>query len=442
MDSPTTDAAGGSGLGGDWRKHITGGPKNTWEGFSVHPPTTAPICLAVLYPGWIIGAMAQCGFCGRPFKSTQAVRGHLRTCEAYQEALEARNAELDPEPRAAEPRAAEPKAERQARARGFDQVAHVRAEADAGEEHLRLRQVQAAHRELDEREAERKRREKERREREEQERAARVRQEAEAKARAQQEREARERREREERESKALRRQKIQRAKTEALGWRAFKYTGVVTSELEAQAREAIEKKLAVLAVEDLDDAELIKTAEAERDRVYHPALEAQRREQEARRREEERSQAEERRRQEATRTRVERGKAYAERELQRASVGAYDQWTLMRQVESALERSIAGDEKREDIEAVVDDVIEPKLEELEKKARAKRKRELVDHGERHARDELRGVEGLDALERTTLPSKIRRELEAELEGDEDQAEVEDLVEDILERELGSEASE
>lgn len=71
-------------------------------------------------------------------------------------------------------------------------------------------------------------------------------------------------------------------------------------------------------------------------------------------------------------------------------------------QVESALERAIAGDEDREDLEAVVDDVIEPKLEELEKQARANRKRELVEHGERYAGDELREVEGLDALKRLT----------------------------------------
>ena len=47
--------------------------------------------------------MARCNFCRRKFKNAQAVRGHLRTCEAYR-------AERSSEPRAAQPRAAQPRA--------------------------------------------------------------------------------------------------------------------------------------------------------------------------------------------------------------------------------------------------------------------------------------------------------------------------------------------
>jgi hypothetical protein len=107
-----------------------------------------------------------------------------------------------------------------------------------------------------------------------------------------------------------------------------------------------------------------------------------------------------------------------------------------MYDVKAALDRSITGDESQEAIEALVDDVLEPKLAELEEENRAARKRTLVKYGERYAREELNQVEGLEAF---TLPAKVRRELEARLDGDEDEREVEERVDEILDEEVGEE---
>ena len=370
-------------------------------------------------------ARRHCDTCGRTFRGAHAYDGHLRTCSKTR-------ADAQPAQPAGSAPSSAPK--------GSANV--LKDEVEVQKTKLELRQVKAAHGQLDEEERTRKREDAERRQREKREREDLARAEAEAKARVQEEREGRERRERQERELKTLRRGKIQTAKGRAVD--QYFPPAAVTAELEAQAREAIERKLTTLAVEELSDTELAQIAEAERDRIYRPALEA-------RWQEEERKRAEEHQRKEAKRARLDRGRTYAAREMKSAAVADADQWYWLLEVEAALARSIAGDEHPEAIEAMVDTVLSPKLKELEKqrreqeqaeraRERVRRKGERLDHAERYARDELADVEEPEERQarrelaglRLSLPGKIRRELEAELTGDETEADVEDMVDDAL----------
>ena len=88
--------------------------------------------------------MARCNFCRRNFRSAQAVRAHLRWCDAYtgrepeEESLIGEDAYKEGEPKA--------------QSRGFDPVHHVRQQVQTEEQRLRLRQIQSAHHELDEKE--------------------------------------------------------------------------------------------------------------------------------------------------------------------------------------------------------------------------------------------------------------------------------------------------
>jgi len=265
--------------------------------------------------------------------------------------------------------------------------------------------------------------------------------------------EAEENRKREAAEAARQRRRReiIQQAKDAVVG---YYVSGVrVPEDVRAQARQEIERALAAMPLEELPEGEVRESAEGVWRRVTRPVVqaaeeakrreqEAKRREQEAWRRQEEERQAareKERQREAARRTRIERGKAYAEGELRGENLEWSDRWDIMREVESALDRQVVGDESQRDLEEIVDGVLDPKLEDLEEKQRAARKRTLLAHGERYAREALSEVEAMDPWARIGFPAKVRRELEAELDGSEDEKEVEDLVEEILDEEFEEE---
>jgi len=320
---------------------------------------------------------------------------------------------------------------------GFDPARHVEQQVRAEEARLRLREIQGAHRELDDREQTRAAREHEQRESAEQAR----RDEIAVRERARLEAEDKRRREAAEAARQRRRRELVQWAKDALVS----SSVGLVEipEEVRAEARQGIERALGGMPLEELPQGEIRELAEGVWRRVTRPivqaAEEAKRREEEQRRRErEERQRAWEA---EAQRARargaaIERGKAYAEAELRGQGLGWSDEWAIMREVETALERQVAGKESQAELEKIVDGVLDARLGELEKQHRARRKGELVRHGQGYAEEVLRDVKDLDGLGRLTIRERVKRALETELKGDEDEAEVEDLVESVLDEEL------
>ncbi len=308
--------------------------------------------------------MAQCDWCGKRFKSRQAVRGHLRACKEYQ------SAEL------AEP-GAQPAAERSigsATAGERGPVEALTEQVQAEKLKLELRQVQDVHRELDEREAARAERERQKAE----ERRRQQREEAAIRARAEQERLAQEAREQRERELKQLRRKRIQEAKDQALGRRA---PWGMPEDLKAQAREEIERKLSSLSVDDLPDRELAQIAEGIRDQLYGPWLEAKKRqeaEESARQRREQQERLaamenewEKRRQQErldAKKTElIDRAKAYVLDELKHEDpdfedIAPLDRWGVMLKVAEILAKELKGTESWAEVGERVDEILEEEL--------------------------------------------------------------------------------
>ncbi len=97
--------------------------------------------------------MARCAFCGWEGRNPQAVRGHLRTCEAY------RSGQPKAQPIGSGQPKAEPKAGPRQTSPGDERTAQLQREVQAEQARLRLREIQAQHRELDEREQARQQRE-------------------------------------------------------------------------------------------------------------------------------------------------------------------------------------------------------------------------------------------------------------------------------------------
>jgi hypothetical protein len=115
-------------------------------------------------------------------------------------------------------------------------------------------------------------------------------------------------------------------------------------SDLKARALQEIESKLSVLPVEDLPRSELILIAEAVRDAVYHPAV-----------------QAEQQSRDMAARRQglIEHGCSYAGRELRRAEgLKITEVWQIERRVREEL-ATVEGDETTAEIEDWVDDILD-----------------------------------------------------------------------------------
>ncbi len=316
--------------------------------------------------------VARCGFCHRTFKTKQGVRGHLRSCERYSDA---KRQGRPPKSRATHRQSPtyigrpQPKADLSS---GFDPAAHMKQQVEEQESRLKLRQVQAAHEELDRKEVERARQIKEQAE------AVRRREQDEILARRRTETEAQERREKERREGERQRqrRELLQSIKNRVVR-NYIQFLHVIPKEAEARALKQIEQELMVLPIEDLPERELVELAEGIRDGIYRAALRGQ---------DEERRQEEEAARQ--------RRKREAE------------QWEQ---------------EWRE--------------RELEQK-RNQKKRELVRHGYQFAAGELdeRGIR--PSIERYAILEKLEKELNNGLLGEESKSDTEDLVEEILARVL------
>jgi hypothetical protein len=159
---------------------------------------------------------------------------------------------------------------------------------------------------------------------------------------AEENRRAREHREGAERQRQRQRRDIIQNVKDEAVNrWFAPVHG---RSDLKARALDEIERKLSALPVEELPRSELILIAEAARDAVYRPAV-----------------QAEQQSRDVAARRQnlIEHGCTYAGRELRRAEgLKITDVWAIERRVREEL-AAVEGDETTAEIEDWVDDILE-----------------------------------------------------------------------------------
>jgi hypothetical protein len=295
--------------------------------------------------------LAVCKFCGQQFGSPQGVRAHLKGCIAYQ--ARRGNASL-------------PKASLRQRRHGhyslgneegpdsaldpvglpeerpFDLVRHLGQRLAADRIGLQLREVEEARDELDRR-----------KEAKELERQQQAEQKASAERMAAREREnaqrlaaenqrVREHREAAERQRQRQRRDIVQNVKDQVLERWFAPVQG--RSDLKARALDEIERKLSALAVEELPRSELILIAEAARDAVYRPAV-----------------QAEQQSRDMAARRHglIEHGCSYAGRELRRAEgLKITDVWAIERRVREEL-AAVEGDETTTEIEDWVDDILD-----------------------------------------------------------------------------------
>ena len=277
--------------------------------------------------------MPKCNFCSRGFKNVQAVRRHMGFCEPYLSTTKKGRAGRAPlgtatgtyagtAPVAASPSLAE---------RVLDQV-------EAEEARLKLRGVQAAHRKLDEAEAERLRKDEE----------ARQRQRAAAREEADRQHQA------EEAElTKARRRAIVKSVKHEVIdGVYAMKFMfQEIPGEVKAEALMAIEHELLGLNADEIPRSELIHIAESIRDRVYSPHIES---------RGQAKREAEEWGR--TKRERVEFGLSYADDELRGENLGAYEGWRIRLAIDVALNLKLTGQETDAAVEGLVDEIIEREL--------------------------------------------------------------------------------
>jgi hypothetical protein len=226
--------------------------------------------------------------------------------------------------------------------RPFDPVQHLGQRLAAERIGLQLREVEEARDELDRR---REAKERERQQQAEQKASAErmaARDRENAQKLAEENRQAREHREAAERQRQRQRREIIQSIKDQVLErWFAPVHG---RSDLKAHALQEIEGKLSVRPVEDLPRSELVLIAEAVRDAVYRPAV-----------------QAEQHSRDMAARRQglIEHGCSYAGRELRRADgLKITEVWQIERRVREEL-ATVEGDETTGEIEDWVDDILD-----------------------------------------------------------------------------------
>ncbi len=294
--------------------------------------------------------MATCKFCDGKFKNPQAVRAHLKSCSEYVGTGKSSDRGFS----AREPKAGIP------RGSDFSPALHVRDEVETERARLKLRQIQAAHRTLDEDEASAARAMKEAEGRGRDLELRRLRMEKEAEA-------GEARREREER----IRREKIQTAKAKAIAG----IPSDVPSPLRAKALISIERTLGGLpSICDLPDLEILEIAAGVRDAVLAPYC---REREKAERAERERRELEQRQRNEQQLQRTEelgrtlRGlivkrsiiddamlrvdlELLRERDLNDSA-----RWSLREEVRRRLEMELTGDEGPDEIHALVGDLLD-----------------------------------------------------------------------------------
>ncbi len=294
--------------------------------------------------------MATCKFCDGKFKNPQAVRAHLKSCSEYVGTGKSSDRGFS----AREPKAGIP------RGSDFSPALHVRDEVETERARLKLRQIQAAHRTLDEDEASAARAMKEAEGRERDLELRRLRTEREG-----EEREAR--REREER----VRREKIQTAKAKAIAG----IPSDVPSPLRAKALISIERTLGGLpSICDLPDLEVLEIAAGVRDAVLAPygrEMERAEREERKRRELEQRQRNEEHRRKAEEFERTLRGQIAKRSVLDDAmlvvdlelrgerDLNASARWSLRENVRRRLEAELTGGEGPDEIRDLVDDLLD-----------------------------------------------------------------------------------
>ncbi len=291
--------------------------------------------------------MAICQFCRRKFKNAQAVRAHLRSCQAYQRS----EPKAKPKGRTAYIGRTVPQAPNEDRDDyALDTEGLVRTE----EEPWAPDQSSPRPPKMDKPE-----RKWEKRARQQVEAWRQERQQAERQRAA---REAEERRRKEEAERLRKRRLGIQRVKDRVIGnWWSFRHT--IPSETRARAYQEIEGALSALPVEDLPESELVAIAEGVRDRLYRPVMTAQdeaKRVEEQRRREEQQRVLEGAQRTARKEELLGHGNDYACSALEDVEdLDPRDRETILRRVERALERELAGDESEDDVEDLVEGILE-----------------------------------------------------------------------------------
>ncbi len=368
---------------------------------------------------------ATCSFCDRRFRNQQAVRAHLRFCDAYRQGSQASVPSKGTVPKAPVARRPfianrPPRGGALGSGRTRPRIPRLdRAEAHDFNEHEAADQEWAAPA------AERQRRDLQHEEitrRWEQAREA-------ARLRAQHEAEARARREAAEREAREQRRRIIQRVKQRVIReQRPLGYT--IPAETEARALDAIERDLSRRPVEDLPESELVTIAEGIRDPIYQPVTRAQDRAREA----EEEKQTLARRRTEL----IDFGVAYAGRELsQEHDVDGWTRLTIAQRVKQTLEQEIDGSESEADVRALADEVVDRELEDAAGEQRERARPELIAHGTAYAARALAREKDLDVRARWEIEKDVKRALEQEITGDESERDVEDLIDEMLEEELG-----
>jgi hypothetical protein len=273
--------------------------------------------------------MATCQFCQRQFRNTQAVRAHLKACPTYHDRDQVLSPALGSAALGTVPEATSAGAE-------F-------ADEDAGRQ--------------DRREAARER--------------------AQERADRQAEREIGPflRRVTEERRARH-RRELIQSVKNQTIGAWSWQHP-TIPADVKADALLQIERKLSGLPLEELPRHEVVRIAEGVRDRLFRPVLEAQevarrraRAEEEAGRRAKldedaahRREEAAARERAEAKQRLLERGMSVVDRELRAdPDLDPTEREHLRKWVQGELENELNGEESREDVDDLVDNILEEEL--------------------------------------------------------------------------------
>ena len=284
--------------------------------------------------------MATCRFCKRKFKNAQAVRAHLRGCQAYQ--------------------GSEPKAKPKGRTAYIGRTVPQAPEEDGDDYALDTEGLVRTEEQpwsSDQGSARAPKTEKP-----EGKWEKRARQQMEAWRQEQQQA----KRQREEEERLRRRRQAIQRVKDRVIGnWWSLGYT--IPSDTKARAYKEIEQALSALPVEELPESELVAIAEGVRDRLYRPVMAAQddaKRQGEQRRREEQQRVLKEAERTASKEEFLQHGYDYACHVLEDVEdLDPRDRETILRRVERVLERKLTGDGSEDDVEDLVEDILKEVLE-------------------------------------------------------------------------------
>jgi len=284
--------------------------------------------------------MAICRFCGKGFANSQAVRAHLKGCDAYIGKFP-RQAGL-PEGMDETPTPSSVIASFDSQTEDFDPVTKMRQQVSAEKLRLTLREIRQAHGDLDAREEARRNAAAEKVSREAESGATAEREREAARARAMLDAQARQAAEDAKERRKIKRREAIQRAKRKAVDewWGSIG----LSAAMKAQLLQAIEAELAPLPVDELPEAELVQIAEGIRDRVYGQAIAAQQ------------AAAAQLQRKQALQ---QYGLEYAQTELRDIdSLKLSERWDIEALVKDELE-SLRGDESRTDVKDRVDAILD-----------------------------------------------------------------------------------